>query len=69
MRRMENDPDLRTIHDEVVVALHELAAAIRAAEQRYAALANGRRDDAGRFDAVCAQLRGNGYLVRQAARP
>lgn len=66
---MENDSNLRTVHDEVVVALHELAAAIRSAEQRYAALANGRRADAGRFEAVCAQLRGNGYPVRQGARP
>ncbi|MFN8132879.1 MAG: hypothetical protein U0R70_15145 [Solirubrobacteraceae bacterium] len=66
---MENDSNLRTVHDEVVIALHELAAAIRSAEQRYAALANGRRDDAGRFDAVCAQLRGNGYLARQSAQP
>jgi hypothetical protein len=63
----EIDPDLRRLHDEVVVALHELAAAIRAAEQRYAALEGVRQADAGRFEAVCAQLRSNGYPVRQPA--
>ena len=31
---MENDSNLRTVHDEVVIALHELAAAIRSATSR-----------------------------------
>lgn len=54
---------LRVLHAEVVVALHELAQAIRAAESHYDSLAGVRDAYAGRLDAIRAELRTKGYAA------